>query len=289
MLHDDGLGGSQATAVASGGVRPSEFREIQSMAHDIFGLELKTGKEALVGARLGKRVRELGLKDISDYLGHVKQDHSGLELAGLIDALTTNFTSFLREPVHFKLLRDRILPGLAGRQTYQIWSAGCSTGEEPYSILFETAETLGDTKLGAMKLLATDISTRALKAASEGIFPVARLKELPDSWRKRYFQRGTGQQEGMVRVRPEWRARVQFERLNLMEDLSRMPRCAVIFCRNVMIYFDKPTQERLVGQFAARLDPGGWLLIGHSEGLMGVRHDLEYVMPAVYRKPGAGR
>lgn len=289
MLHDDGLGGGQATAVASGGVRPSEFREIQSMAHDIFGLELKTGKEALVGARLGKRVRELGLKDISDYLGHVKQDHSGLELAGLIDALTTNFTSFLREPVHFKLLRERILPGLAGRQTYQVWSAGCSTGEEPYSILFETAETLGDTKLGAMKLLATDISTRALKAASEGIFPVARLKELPDAWRKRYFQRGTGQQEGMVRVRPEWRARVQFERLNLMEDLSRMPRCAVIFCRNVMIYFDKPTQERLVGQFAARLDPGGWLLIGHSEGLMGVRHDLEYVMPAVYRKPGAGR
>lgn len=289
MLLDSSPAAAQATALAAGTVRPADFREIQSMAHDIFGLELKTGKEALVGARLGKRVRELGLKDISDYLGHVKGDRTGLELAALIDALTTNFTSFLREPVHFKLLRERILPELAGRQSFQVWSAGCSTGEEPYSILFETAETLGDTKLGAMKLLATDISTRALKAASDGIFPEARLKELPDAWRKRYFQRGSGQQDGRVRVRQEWRSRVQFERLNLMEDLSRMPRCAVIFCRNVMIYFDKPTQERLVGQFAARLDPGGWLLIGHSEGLMGVRHDLEYVMPAVYRKPGASR
>ncbi len=289
MPHDDSVAVAQATALAASSVRPSEFREIQSMAHDIFGLELKTGKEALVGARLGKRVRELGLKDLSDYLGHVKGDRTGLELAGLIDALTTNFTSFLREPVHFKLLRERILPELAARQSFQVWSAGCSTGEEPYSILFETAETLGDTRLGAMKLLATDISTRALKAASDGIFPVARLKELPDAWRKRFFQRGTGQQEGMVRVRQEWRARVQFERLNLMEDLSRMPRCSVIFCRNVMIYFDKQTQQRLVGQFASRLDPGGWLLIGHSEGLMGVRHDLEYVMPAVYRKPASGR
>ena len=289
MLHEDLAASAQSTTLAASMVRPAEFREIQSMVHDIFGLELKTGKEALVGARLGKRVRELGMKDIGDYLGHVKGDRTGLELASLIDALTTNFTSFLREPVHFKLMRERILPELAGRHSFQVWSAGCSTGEEPYSILFEAAETLGDTRLGAMKLLATDISTRVLKSASDGVFPLARLKELPDAWRKRYFQRGTGQQEGMVRVRPEWRTRVQFERLNLMEDLSRMPRCAVIFCRNVMIYFDKQTQERLVGQFAARLDPGGWLLIGHSEGLMGVRHDLEYVMPAVYRKPGAGR
>ena len=148
---------------------------------------------------------------------------------------------------------------------------------------------LGSSKLGSMKLLATDISTRALKAASDGIFPVARLKELPDAWKTRYFQRGTGPQVGMVRVRQEWRSRIEFQRLNLMEDLSLMPQCAVIFCRNVMIYFDKPTQERLVGKFAARLNPGGWLLIGHSEGLMGVRHELEYVMPAVYRKPGAGR
>lgn len=289
MPPDDVAVMMQAAALAAGRVRPSEFREIQTMAHQIFGLELKTGKEALVGARLGKRVRELGLKDIGDYLGHVKGDHTGLELAGLIDSLTTNFTSFLREPAHFKLLRDRILPEFAGRQSFQVWSAGCSTGEEPFSILFETAETLGEGRLGAMKLLATDISTRALKAASEGIFPAARLKELPDGWRKRYFQRGAGQHEGMVRVRQEWRARIQFERLNLMDDLSRMPRCSVIFCRNVMIYFDKQTQERLVGQFAACLEPGGWLLIGHSEGLMGVRHNLDYVMPAVYRKPASGR
>ena len=124
MQHEVADGVAQASGMSAGTVRPSEFREIQSLAHDIFGLELKTGKEALVGARLGKRVRELGLKDIGEYLGHVKGDRTGLELAGLIDALTTNFTSFLREPAHFKLLRERILPELTTRSSFQIWSAG---------------------------------------------------------------------------------------------------------------------------------------------------------------------
>jgi len=273
----------------SGRVGPAEFKAIQQMAHATFGLDLKPGKEVLVGARLAKRVRALGMQGIGEYLKYVDADRTGAELALLIDALTTNFTSFLREPQHFELLTGRILPGLEGRPSFTIWSAGCSTGEEPYSILFRLAEALGDRGVSRLQLLATDISTRALDVASAAIYPESRLKELPDAWRHRYFQRGSGAQAGTVRVKAEWRSRVRFERLNLMEDFSRRPACAAIFCRNVMIYFDKPTQEGLVRRFAERLEPGGWLLIGHSEGLMGVRHELEYVKPAVYRKPGGKR
>lgn len=275
-------------AAAARPLRGEDFRQIQTMAHEIFGLDLKSGKEALVSARLGKRVRDLGLDDIAEYLRVVKADTTGIELARLIDALTTNFTSFLRENQHFDLLREKVFPALAGRASFQIWSAGCSTGEEPYTILFTAAEALGD-RAGALKLMATDISTRALEAAQAGIYAAERLKDMPPHWPKRFFQRGTGQNTGSVRVQQEWRSRISFSRLNLMEDFSHLPKCSVIFCRNVMIYFDKPTQERLVRRFAAQLEPGGWLLIGHSEGLMGIRHELEYVKPAVYRKPGAAR
>lgn len=268
------------------GLGEREFREIRELARRTFGLDLKPGKEALVNARLARRVQELGLGSIAEYLEAVKADRTGEELERLINALATNHTSFLREPQHFELLRGRILPELSRRPLFWIWSAGCSTGEEPYSILFVAAETLG-ARIGAMRLLATDISTRALERAQAGIYPMERLERLPAGWPQKYFQRGTGRWEGSVRVKPEWRTRVEFRRLNLMEDFSSLPRMAVIFCRNVMIYFDKPTQERLVRRFEERLEPGGWLLIGHSEGLMGVRHGLEYVMPAVYRKPAA--
>ena len=278
-------GRHQAPPAASG-LSEREFRQIRELAHRTFGLDLKPGKEALVNARLAHRVQELGLASIAEYLEAVKADRTGLELERLINALTTNHTSFLREPQHFELLRAQVLPALARRASFWVWSAGCSTGEEPYSILFTAAESLG-ARIGALRLLATDISTRALERAQAGIYPAERLEELPAGWAQRYLQRGTGRWEGSVRVKPEWRARVEFRRLNLMEDFSFLPPMAVIFCRNVMIYFDKTTQERLVRRFEERLEPGGWLLIGHSEGLMGVRHGLEYVKPAVYRKPAA--
>ncbi len=285
MAHGNPVSGGREPAALG----PSDFRKIQSMAREVFGLELKCGKEALVSARLSRRVRDLGLYDIAGYLHAVRADRTGIELARLIDALTTNFTCFLREPQHFELLHRQILPELAEGGSFQVWSAGCSTGEEPYSILFQAIEAMGESRSRAMKLLATDISTRALEAAQAGVYSESRLKELPVGWPAKYFQRGTGQSSGLVRVRPEWRSRLSFERLNLMQDFRHVPLCSVIFCRNVMIYFDKPTQERLVQRFTERLEPGGWLLIGHSEGLMGIRHELNYVKPAVYRKPAAGR
>ncbi len=276
--------------MAMQGLTEQEFREIRELAYRIFGLDLKPGKEALVNARLARRVEEMGLGSLSEYVEAVKRDRTGDELERLINALTTNHTSFLREPQHFALLREAVLPPLAERGAVRIWSAGCSTGEEPYTILFTAAEALPPERLARLELLATDISTRVLEKARSGIYPQERLQGLPRGWAQRFFQKGEGRWEGMVRVKPEWRARIEFRRLNLMEDFSHLPRFGVIFCRNVMIYFDKPTQERLVQRFADRLEPGGWFLIGHSEGLMGVQHELEYVRPAVYRKPaGAAR
>jgi len=267
-------------------VTEAQFREVRELAYRTFGLDLKQGKEALVTARLAKRVAELRLGTIGDYLEMLRGDHTGRELTSLIDVLTTNYTSFQREPQHFELLRKKIIPEMsqaAGR--FGIWSAGCSTGEEPYTILMHATEALGEANLNRIRLLATDISNRALEKAKAAVYPADRLRDIPVAWRRRFLQKGVGGQDGFFRVRRDLAGHVEFGRLNLMEPFDHVGKFSVIFCRNVMIYFDKPTQERLVRKFTSRLEPRGWLLIGHSEGLMGVRNELEYVMPAVYRRP----
>lgn len=270
-------------------VQPAQFSRIRELARGTFGLDLRPGKEALVSARLGKRARELGLDGIKPYLELIQADRTGLELVALIDALTTNYTGFLREPRHFEFLRRRVLEPAASTQArLEIWSAGCATGEEPYTILLHAAETLGEAGLGRLRLLASDISTRALDTARAGVYALDRVEPLPANWRAKYFQRGSGARQGMVRVKERYRRLIEFQRRNLMDNFDGLPAFDTIFCRNVMIYFDKPTQETLIRKFHDRLKPGGWLLIGHSEGLMGVRHSLEYVMPAVYRRPRTG-
>ena len=183
-----------AEAAQSWEVNPGQFRRIRELAHGAFGLDLKPGKEALVSARLGKRARELGLGGIGAYLAYLEADRTGAELAALTDALTTNFTSFLREPQHFELLRRRVLePAAAGRGRLAIWSAGCATGEEAYTILLCAAETLGEAGLGRLRLVASDISTRALGTARAGIYTEARVEPLPESWRGKHFLKGAGQ------------------------------------------------------------------------------------------------
>jgi chemotaxis protein methyltransferase CheR len=263
-----------------------EFQEVCHLAHERFGLDLKPGKEALVSSRLSKRMRECHLQNFGQYLELVREDTTGAELSALIDALTTNYTSFLREPAHFALLRKSVLPQLKGRASLSIWSCGCATGEEPYSILFHLLDEYGMNRLTRLNILATDISRRALEKAAAAIYPKDRFRELPPGWMPQFLQQGTGKWEGYLRVRKELRSRVEYRRLNLMESFSHLPAFPVIFCRNVMIYFDKPTQEKLIQRFTAQLEPGGYLMIGHSEGLMGIQHDLVYIQPAVYRRRG---
>jgi len=266
-----------------------EFEQFRQLAYQRFGLELKDGKQGLVSARLGKKLREQGFLTFQDYYEHILADSTGEALVGLIDALTTNFTSFLREPAHFDYLRKAILPEIPGSERIRIWSAACATGEEPYSIAFSVLEELGAKAWGRVELLATDISTKALGTAQKAAYPAERFEGLPQEWLRRYLLRGEGRWQGWYRVKPEVRSVVEFRRLNLMEPFAHLPRFHVIFCRNVMIYFDKPTQADLVARLAGRLEPGGYLLTGHSESLLGSHPGLQYVRPAVYRRSPDGQ
>jgi chemotaxis protein methyltransferase CheR len=243
----------------------------------------------MVAARLWKQTRLHGFPSIEAYLQAVESDvgqrASGEMLSSLIDALTTNYTSFFREPAHFDFLRERILPGLRQRARIPIWSAACSSGEEAYSIAITLAEALGAEAPLRAGVLATDISTRVLRIAREAVYPADRFRGFPEDWKRRYLLRGTGQQEGNYRIRPQLRQLVEFRHLNLMEALPPAGPFPLIFLRNIMIYFDRPTQEKVVRTLHAKLEPGGFLFIGHSESLNGLDHGLEHVQVAIYRKP----
>lgn len=266
-------------------IRPREFAQIKAFAYETFGLDLREGRERLVCCRLGKHLRAGGFKSFEEYFRYVQSDRSGEALVSLIDALTTNHTSFLREREHFDFLTTTILPGLRGRREMAIWSAACSTGEEPYSILFSVREVQRSAPGPELRLAATDISTKVLAIATEGIYPKDRLIGLPPAWISTYFDRIGAKEQERFRVKAPLRACVTFRRMNLMDPFPAHATYTVIFCRNVMIYFNKATQTKLVNRLAERLEPGGYLFVGHAESLTGIDHPLKYVRPAIYRKP----
>ncbi len=267
---------------------PGEFDQIRMLAYERFGLDLKRGKEQLVSARLTKKIRQLGFYAFRDYYQHVLNDSSGDALVEMIDALTTNHTSFFREPAHFDFLRETILPELRDRDRICIWSAATSTGEEPYSIAFTALDALDLQALPKLKITATDISTRVLATAQKGVYPADRFADFSREQMRRYLLRGTREWHDWYMVKKEVRAAIEFSRLNLSKPFSFAAPFPVIFCRNVMIYFDKPTRQNLVHQLMQCLEPGGYLLTGHSESLSGVDHQLAYVRPAIYRKSTSG-
>jgi len=263
-----------------------EYEKISQLAYEHFGLDLGDGKQGLVAARLGKKLRELGLDSFQHYYDYVKADRSGAALAGMVDHLTTNHTSFFREPRHFDLLRKTILPALRERTRIHIWSAACSSGEEPYSIAMSLLEESPREAAAKVKIKASDISTRVLDKAKLGVYTADRFEGIPTALLQRYLLKGQDDNVNTFRFKNEVRAMIDFERLNLMEQLPQGYVCSVIFCRNIMIYFDKPTQQKLVQRLSQHLEEGGYLLIGHSESLNNITHGLDYVSPATYRKPG---
>jgi chemotaxis protein methyltransferase CheR len=265
-----------------------EFDQISLLTYEKTGIDLRNGKEMLVSSRLGKKIRELTFNSFEQYYQHVVDDRSGAALTEMIDALTTNYTSFFREPAHFDFLRQTVLPWLQNRDRISLWSAACSTGEEPYSLAFCLLETLGQSALSKMRILATDVSTRVLETARRAVYPAARLGEMAPQQLRQYVLRGEQRWRDCYLVKKEVRNAIEFRRVNLMEPFSNIGMFPVIFCRNVMIYFDRATQQDLVNRLAACLEPGGYLFVGHSESLSGVEQPLQYVRPAVYRKPESG-
>jgi chemotaxis protein methyltransferase CheR len=264
-------------------LKASEFQQISQLAHERFGLDLKRGKEALVAARLAKRLRQGGFQNFADYFRHVLADSTGDALIELIDSLTTNHTSFMRERAHFEFLARAAVEEFRDVRKLEVWSAACSSGEEPYSIAMCLSDALarrGNRR--EFRIRATDISTRVLGIARRGVYAAERFQELPDAWRRAYLLRGDGASSGFYKMKPELTRLIEFERLNLIERLPAGRSYHVIFCRNVMMYFDKPTQQGIVQRLGACLEPGGYLFVGHSESLTGIEHELRYVRPAVY-------
>ncbi|MFP4137016.1 MAG: CheR family methyltransferase [Halomonas sp.] len=240
-----------------------DFTRIRQLIYQRAGIVLAEHKREMVYSRLAKRLRHHGLTRFSDYLARLERQPEAREWEAFTNALTTNLTAFFREAHHFPLLAEhvRARPG-----RIRVWSAAASSGEEPYSIAMTLMETLGQQAAQRAEVIATDIDTDALKKARSGVYPLEQVSKLDEARVRRFFQRGRGTHQGLARVRPEVAALVAFEELNLLA-----PRWPVqgpfdaIFCRNIMIYFDKATQTRILERFAPLLKPDGLLFAGHSE------------------------
>lgn len=261
------------------------FNKFREIVYENSGIALGEGKEALVCARVGKRMRALGVPDYRAYLQHIKQDESREEIVQLLDAISTNVTSFFRESAHFDFVREAVSKWLAkGQRRFRFWSAACSTGEEPYSLAITLLETFGGRSVD-MKILATDISTRVLAHSREGIYEAEKLKQVPSPLRERYFQRVQEVRGVGYRVTDTLRDLVVFSRLNLATPPFPMRGpLDMIFCRNVMIYFDNAVRTRLLAEAHRLLKPGGYLIVGHAESLTGMMSNMKAVKPAVYVK-----
>lgn len=275
-------------------MRDTEFDFIRSLVYEHSRIQLGPDKRELVSARLGKRLRATQLGSISEYCDLLRSPTSGEELSHLIDAISTNHTFFFRENTHFDFVRNHIVPEMQQRNRterwskFYAWSAASSSGEEPYSLGITLNECLPPGGW-SWQIEATDISHRILAKARAGIYRDDVVNRLPPATIKAYFQKGIGPQEGNYRIKSAISSRVSYHQLNLLEGEPpfREP-FHVIFCRNVMIYFDRPTQEELVNRLTRRLVPGGYLLVGHSESLTGIKHSLQMVKPAIYRRPSGG-
>jgi chemotaxis protein methyltransferase CheR len=261
-------------------LRDGEMQRIAELVHGVAGIDLQHGKEGLVRSRLGRRLRELGLPDFAAYLRVVEEDATRAELKEMVDALTTNKTSFFREAQHFDYLRDVVLPffGADGHPP-RLWSAGCSSGEEAYTLGMVLRDGLPEPLARDARILASDISARMIARARDAVYGAELLAELPRDVVLRHF---TPVGEDRWQVAEPVRRLVRCARLNLMSRWPMYGPFDVIFCRNVMIYFDRPTQTALVERFRALLVPGGHLVVGHSESLTGMAHGLSYVQPGVY-------
>lgn len=275
-------------------MRDSEFDFIRGLVYERSRINLTPDKRQLVSARLGKRLRATNLPTVTDYCRLLQSPAAREELSHLIDAISTNHTFFFRESAHFDFLRQRAVPELQARAAAErwsrlrVWSAACSTGEEPYSIAITLADLLGPQ--WPWQIEATDISHRVLEKAAAGIYDREGVSRLPPPTSRNHFQRGVGPQEGNYRVKAALRQHVRFQQLNLLEGEPPFNEpFQLIFCRNVMIYFDARTQEELVTRLTRWLVPGGYLFVGHSETLTHLPHTLQPVQPAVYQKPFAPR
>jgi chemotaxis protein methyltransferase CheR len=264
-----------------------DFNFLRKLSNEHTGIVVSDDKFDMFYSRLSRRVRKLGMSTFKEYCELIKNDHDGVETIELINSITTNLTAFFREKHHFEYLKNTVIPQLIiddSKKKLNIWSAGCSTGEEPYSISIIINELHKQNLKFNAKILATDIDSNVLARAASGIYSQDRVNGLPTERLKHWFQRGKGDREGFVRLKPVVRSIIEFGQLNLMHSWELDAVQDVIFCRNVIIYFDKASKIRLIDRFADNLHDGGYLFIGHSESLFKMTDRFDLIGQTIYRK-----
>jgi chemotaxis protein methyltransferase CheR len=261
---------------------PAEFQWIAKYLHAQTGILLNDSKQALVMGRLEKRLRHHGLDSYTQYFKLLGAPGYEVETTLATDLLTTNETYFFREHRHFDFLREQVIPQLPRGRTLRIWSAASSSGEEAYTMALTLADACGDKP---WEVIGTDISTRVLETARRGLYPLSSAEKIPLTMLKKYCLKGVEEYAGYFMLNKTLRSRVQFQQANLMEALPSLGQFDVIFLRNVMIYFDMPTKQKLVAKTVELLRPGGYFMISHSETLNGINAELKQVQPSVYQLP----
>lgn len=288
-------GNGNRTAIQEYRYTDEDFEFIRALVYRHAGISLSPAKRELVYARLIRRLRALGLVSFAQYCALLRQQEGGgEELDHCINAITTNLTAFFREAYHFEFLKNTVIPELqerakksGGLRRVRIWSAGCSSGEEPYSIAMTLLPYFASGDWDC-RILATDLDSDTLAIGERGVYPADRITGLSEEQLKRYFEtvHVEGQRSVCYKVRPEVRAMVHFRRLNLMGEWPMKGSFDIIFCRNVVIYFDKPTQRRLFGRYADIMRDDGYLFIGHAESLFDVCNRFKFIAHTIYRRVG---
>lgn len=265
-------------------ISDKDFKRFATLVYDKTGISLQDGKKQLIQSRLNKVLRKREIPSYSAYYDIVKNDASGEELIEFINLISTNVTHFFREEKHFEFLRTVWFPNFDFKHSnsVKVWCAASSSGEEPYSLSITLKELLGDKY--PYEIYASDISTKVLNMAKRGVYPINAVENMERSLLKRYFMEGSGNAKGYVKVKSNIQKHVSFHRVNLIEPFKLPHSFDLIFCRNVMIYFDLPTKESIVNKFDNFMHKGAYLMIGHSESLNGIKHPFSYVQPATYRK-----
>jgi len=267
-----------------------EFRNFSKLIEGACGIRMPEIKKHMLESRLRKRLRSLGMYSFQDYFDFLMSPEGRkTEMVPMIDVVTTNKTDFFREPAHFSYLTEKVLPELLPSMTsnrVRIWSAGCSSGEEPYTLAMVLSDYARNRDFFSFSILATDICTDVLETAHKGVYEEEKIVPVPHEMRKRYLLRSKDRNRRLVRIAPELRSLITFRRLNFLDSVYDVrDRMDIIFCRNVLIYFDKKTQEKVLNGFCRHLQPGGHLFLGHSETLNGLDVPLAQVNSTIYRKP----
>lgn len=266
-------------------ITDNDFLRIVKFVQQKYGINLSK-KRQLISSRLSSTILSMGFSNFTDYIDYIISKQNPGDIEAMLNKLTTNYTYFMRESAHFDFFKNTILPYLVKtkrNKVLSVWSAGCSSGEEPYTLSILMQEFLGSqAPLWDTRVLATDISQKALSKAKSAVYDLEAIENVPDSWKKKYFTKVPGTDQ--ITLVPKIKSNVIFRTFNLMDPIHFKIKFDVIFCRNVMIYFDQPTKDSLVERFYHATNPGGYLLIGHSETLNKETTSYNYLMPATYRK-----